>query len=191
VHQVHGNDVLEIQPGKIFDTSCKADALVSTDNIRPISIRTADCVPILISGEDGRAVAAIHAGWRGIVAEIIPAAAKRLSAITGKSASTFRAAIGPCIGFEAFEVGSEVLAEFEKKFGPRAPAKALPEGKGKVDLRAAAELQLRNCGFDQGYIDSTDRCTVTHQDEFFSHRRGHGITGRLAAIIAPNTSEHL
>ncbi len=190
VHQVHGKDVLEIQNGKSFDTGCKADALVSGDSTRTISIRTADCVPILLSSDDGRVVAAVHAGWRGIVAEIIPAAAKRLTTITGKPASTYRAAIGPCIGFEAFEVGAEVLAEFQRAFGSEAPVKSLPGGKGRVDLRAAARMQLLNCGFDEKHVDSTDRCTVTHQDEFFSHRRDHGITGRMAAIIAPNDSEH-
>ncbi len=191
VHQVHGDQIVEIQTGENFDTDCKADALVSSDSTRPISIRTADCVPILLSSNDGRVVAAIHAGWRGIVAEIIPAAAKRLADITGKSAFTFRAAVGPCIGFEAFEVGPEVLADIEKVFGPESPAKTLPSGKGQVDLRAAARLQLLNCGFDAQYVDSTDRCTVTHPDEFFSHRRDHGITGRLAAVIAPNAPEQV
>jgi polyphenol oxidase len=191
VHQVHGNEVIEIQAGLDFDTGCKADALVSGDSRRTLSIRTADCVPILLSSDDGRVVAAVHAGWRGIVAEIIPAAIKRLNAITSKPASTYRAAIGPCIGFEAFEVGSEVLAEFEKVFGSEAPVKSLAGGKGRVDLRAAARLQLLHCGLDERSVDSTDRCTVTHQDEFFSHRRDHGITGRMAAVIAPSASEHV
>jgi polyphenol oxidase len=200
VHQVHGNEVLEVRSGEGFDTACKADALVSGDSRRAISVRTADCVPILISSGDGSIVAAVHAGWRGIVAGVIPATLKRIMAAMGKRVLTFRAAIGPCIGMGAFEVGSEVLMEFEKVFGVsfESRGESLPfgsrlngiDGKGHVDLRAAARLQLLECGIDEQYVDSTDRCTVTHKDEFFSHRRDHGITGRMAAIIAANDSEH-
>jgi len=204
VHQVHGNAVAEVQTGKSFDTGCQADALVSRDSHRAISVRTADCVPILLSSDDGSVVAAVHAGWRGIVAGVIPATVKRLTAAAGKPATTLRAAIGPCIGMEAFEVAADVLAEFERVFGRPlgtgigAIAKALPfgsrlngvDGKGNIDLRAAARFQLLNCGLDEQHLDSTDRCTATHQDEFFSHRRDHGVTGRMAAIIAANGSEH-
>jgi len=190
VHQVHGNEVLEVETGKNFDTACKADAMLSGDSHRAISVRTADCVPILLSSADGRMVAAVHAGWRGIVAGVIPATVKRLMAAAGEPASTLRAAIGPCIGMEAFEVGAEVLAEFEKVFGLQAPIQSLAKGNGNVDLRAAARIQLVSCGVEEKHVDSTDRCTVAHQDEFFSHRRDHGITGRMAAIIAANGSEH-
>jgi polyphenol oxidase len=190
VHQVHGNEVLEVRSGEGFDTACKADALVSSDSRRAISVRTADCVPILISSGDGSVVAAVHAGWRGIVAGVIPATLKRMMAAMGKRVLTFRAAIGPCIGMGAFEVGSEVLTEFEKLFGPKAPVRSMGNDKGVVDLRVAARLQLLGCGVDERCVDSTDRCTVTHEDEFFSHRRDHGITGRMAAIIAANDSEH-
>ncbi len=201
VHQVHGNVVTEVRTGKSFDTGCQADALVSRDGHRAISVRTADCVPILLSSPGGSVVAAVHAGWRGIVAGVIPAAVKRLTAAAGKPATTLRAAIGPCIGMEAFEVGAEVLAEFEGVFGRQKGAgvesrgEALPfssrlngvDGKGNIDLRAAARFQLLNCGLDERFVDSTDRCTFNHQDEFFSHRRDRGVTGRMAAIIAANT----
>jgi YfiH family protein len=191
VHQVHGKEVLEVRSGEGFDTACKGDALVSGDSRRAISVRTADCVPILLSSGDGCVVAAVHAGWRGIVAGVIPATLKRMMAATGERISTFRAAIGPCIGMEAFEVGAEVLAEFEKLFGRKAPVRSNANGKGNVDLQIASRLQLLGCGIDEQYLDSTDRCTVTHLDEFFSHRRDHGITGRMAAIIAANGSEHV
>jgi len=203
VHQVHGNAVTEVQTGKSFDTGCQADALVSRDSHRAISVRTADCVPILLGSADGSVVAAVHAGWRGIIAGVIPATVKRMTAAAGQPATTFRAAIGPCIGMGAFEVAADVLAEFEKVFarqmaGGEPREKALPfgsrpngvDGKGNVDLGAAARLQLLNCGIDERHLDSADRCTATHQDEFFSHRRDHGVTGRMAAIIAANGSEH-
>ncbi len=189
VHQVHGNEVAEVQIGQSFDTDCKADALVSGDWRRVISVRTADCVPILLSSGDGRVVAAVHAGWRGIVAGIVPATVKRLTALMGQPAASLRAAVGPCIGMGAFEVGPEVVAEFEKVFGPKAPLKSGPGEKGNVDLSEAARMQLLDGGLEERYVDSADRCTATYRDEFFSHRRDHGVTGRMAALIAANCPE--
>ena len=98
------------------------------------------------------------------------------------------AAIGPCIGFDAFEVGTEVLDAFAKKFGSAAVARRDSDAKGHVDLRESARLQLIAAGAISDRIDTTDRCTFRDADEFFSHRREHGITGRMAAIIAPRPS---
>jgi copper oxidase (laccase) domain-containing protein len=95
------------------------------------------------------------------------------------------AAIGPSIGFDAFEVGPEVLDEFTRAFGEGALIRRHPGGKGNVNLREALRGQLVNAGVPENQIDTTDRCTHTHADEFFSHRRDKGITGRMAAIIAP------
>jgi purine-nucleoside/S-methyl-5'-thioadenosine phosphorylase / adenosine deaminase len=179
VHQVHGNDVAEVRLGDDFNMDCKADAVVSRDCRRAISVRTADCVPILLSSNDGRTVAVVHAGWRGIVAGVIPAVVKRI----GRPPADLMAAVGPCIGCAAFEVGPEVLAAFEKVFGPRPPISGRIGGKGHVDLAAAARIQLLDCGLEPSRVDATDRCTATHGAEFFSHRRDHGATGRMAAII--------
>jgi YfiH family protein len=189
VHQIHGDKVVTVNPNQDFDTTCKADALVSRDAQRVISIRVADCVPILLSTKDGRTVAAVHAGWRGIIAGVIPAAIDRILAEdpSAKSAEVI-AAVGPCISGPAFEVGPEVLDNFAQEFGPAAPLTRLPTGKGNVDLRTAARIQLLGAGLPNSSIDTTDRCTVTHREEFFSHRRDHGITGRMAALIAPNRS---
>jgi polyphenol oxidase len=189
VHQVHGREVATVESSCEFDTDCKADALVSRDWQRVISVRTADCVPVLLCSGDGRTVAAVHAGWRGIVAGVIPAAMRRMLDV-GKetSADEFVAAIGPCIGQDAFEVGPEVLAEFTSVFGSEAPIAAMQDGKGTVDLRRAARMQLLGAGLRGANVDSTDRCTVTHREEFFSHRRERGITGRMAAVIAANRS---
>jgi YfiH family protein len=189
VHQVHGGNVVTVNPNEEFDTNCKADALVSRDAERVISIRVADCVPILLSTQGGKTVAAVHAGWRGIIAGVIPAAIDRILVEDPSSKSAqIIAAIGPCISGPPFEVGPEVLDTFAQKFGSAAPITLLPSGKGNVDLRAAARIQLLNAGLPDSSIDTTDRCTVTHRDEFFSHRRDHGITGRLAALIAANRS---
>jgi YfiH family protein len=189
VHQVHDANVAEVKTGESFDTATMADAIVSEDDARPISVRVADCLPVLVSSRDGKTVAAIHAGWRGIVAGVIPAAIQRLRARRPMlNGSDFAAAIGPCIGYEAFEVGPEVIERFRTVFGKQAPVRQLANGYGRVDLAAAARMHLRDAGVAENSIDQTDRCTVTHREDFFSHRRDNGVTGRMSAIILANAA---
>jgi YfiH family protein len=183
VHQVHGPKVLLAQPGEHFDVSAKADAIIASDPSRIASVRVADCVPVLLATRDGRTVAAIHAGWRGVIAGVVTAAVGEIRQAGAQSAEIL-AAIGPCIGVDAFEVGPEVLAEFARVFGPTAPLRMAPGGKGFVDLRAAIQRQLAEAGVAPDSIDSTDLCTWKRRDEFFSHRRDNGVTGRMAAIIS-------
>jgi polyphenol oxidase len=178
VHQVHRATVVEARPGESFDRSAKADAIVSDDPTRVLSVRVADCVPVLLSTRDGRTVAAIHAGWRGVIAAVVPAPLRRLQ---GEAI----AAIGPCIGADAFEVGPEVLEEFVRVFGADAPVRRNSDGRGRVDLREAVRRQLLASGVPEQSIDVSDRCTHRDADEFFSHRRDNGVTGRMAAVVAP------
>ena len=185
VTQVHGAEVCDIHPGELFENGARADALVSDDPARVLSVKYADCVPVLLASADGRAVAAVHAGWRGLVAGVIGAAVKRLEQTARAPLSSFVAAIGPCIGFDAFEVGPEVLAAFRERMGISAPIRAADSGKGHVDLRQAALVELQSAGLSLDRIDTTDRCTYTHREEFFSHRRDGNATGRMAAIITP------
>ncbi len=186
VHQVHGCEVRRSGRGEALDPHAKADALVGDDPSRVLSVRVADCVPVLLASRDGRSVAAVHAGWRGVIAGVVSAA---LAAMRQGDRPIrpvdLLCAIGPCIGFDAFEVGPEVLAEFTNRFGDAAPIRARADGKGHVDLRAAVRMQLIALGVPSDQIDETDRCTHRDADEFFSHRRDNGVTGRLAALISP------
>jgi purine-nucleoside/S-methyl-5'-thioadenosine phosphorylase / adenosine deaminase len=184
VHQVHGATVASAMRGKVFESGAKADAIVSDDPGKLLAVRVADCVPVLISTEDGKIVAAIHAGWRGVIAGVVTCALRQLCN-RGHRAESLIAAIGPCIGFDAFEVGPEVVDEFERVFGNEAPSKRTDDGKGRVDLRRAVQMQLMNGDVPEHRIDQTDRCTYRDRDEFFSHRRDKGITGRMAALICP------
>jgi hypothetical protein len=185
VHQVHGAAVVRAEAGKPFDTSGKADAIVTADPARVVAVRVADCAPVLLASDNGRAVAAVHAGWRGVIAGVLITALQEMRGVADISPARCVAAIGPCIGPEAFEVGPEVLAEFVRVFGDRAPVRRRQDGKGTVDLRAALRLQLLAAGVPDKSIETTDRCTRRDADEFFSHRRENGVTGRMAAIIAP------
>ncbi len=184
VDQVHGACSLDADSPE-FENGQSADAMVCSNPHTVLSIRTADCVPILLASEDGRFVAAVHAGWRGVVAQVAIVAARMLAAKSNCPIDRLIAAIGPCIGKDAFEVGPEVLDEFARQFDDRCIVRERT-GKGRIDLQHASVLQLGDIGFSFDRIDPTDRCTFTHAEEFFSHRRDKGITGRMAALIAVN-----
>jgi YfiH family protein len=177
VHQVHGGDV--VQCSSAFESGPKADAMWTDDPQRLLSVRIADCVPVLLASIDGRKVAAVHAGWRGVLAGV---AVNTVAAMQCDPDGVV-AAIGPCISVDAFEVGPEVLSAFSAAFGKDLIVHGGHEGKGRIDLRGAIRHQLAGLGIER--IDETDRCSFRHGDEFFSHRRDHGVTGRMAAVIGP------
>jgi hypothetical protein len=184
LHQVHSNGVVRIEAGKSHFNDTKADALVTDDPNRALSIRVADCVPVLLARDDGQAVAAVHAGWRGVVSAAALQAIKELNRTGDCPANRLIAAIGPSIGFDAFEVGSEVLDEFVQVFGNDVPVRHAEPGKGRVDLRECLRRQLIDAGVKSDRIDVSDRCTYRDANEFFSHRRDKGVTGRMSAVIA-------
>jgi polyphenol oxidase len=188
IHQVHGVAVEVLHPGLPADSSVKADALISNDPTRSASMRTADCVPILISTADGRVVAAVHAGWRGLAAGVIASAMEAMRNLDrSEEPSGIAAAVGPCIGFDAYEVGPEVASAFATLNGLADGRLLCPVAHGKhhLDLAGVATAQLVQAGVSPERIDRTDRCTFRDADEFFSHRRTRGLTGRMASIIGP------
>lgn len=179
LRQVHGARVHELdahgpKPG------AEGDALTSSDAARALLVYSADCVPVLIASAGGRRVAAVHAGWRGLIAGAIPAALEAL----GEAPAA--AAIGPCLSLERCEMGPEVAELFE-----RADLNEViwrrPGHKPHVDLRAAARLQLERAGCRA--IDVSELCTWRDGAELPSHRRdvthgGAARAGRIGALIA-------
>ncbi len=121
-------------------------------------------------------MAAFHAGWRGVIGGVVANAFNNMSGRVRPE--SLIVAVGPGISKDAFEVGPEVVDEFQKAFGPDAPARRTPDGKGRVDLQRAILISTGE-GRDthSNQIDTTDRCTFQDRDEFFSHRRDKGITG--------------
>ncbi|MBK9188312.1 MAG: peptidoglycan editing factor PgeF [Phycisphaerales bacterium] len=181
VHQVHGAEVLTVRggdPTHAHAGDTKADAIVSDDPARVLCVRVADCAPVLLADEAGRVVATVHAGWRGVIADVVTAAVNQMRAL---GAGPINAAVGPCIGPERFEVGPEVAAEFHRVFG--SPGVVITGGpKERVDLKAALHEQLSRAGV--AGIDVLPHCTVSEPELFFSHRRDQGLTGRTGAFIA-------
>jgi len=182
-HQVHGCGLSVVSSTLTFDNSEKADALLTADRGAMLSIRVADCVPVLLATGDGQTVAAVHAGWRGVIANAVGVAVGAIRQRVGQDVRIL-AAIGPSISTASFEVGPEVADAFARTFGPLAHV-VYPPGATKphVDLRTALWLQLMELGIAEDAVDTNDRCTVRDVDEFFSHRRDNGVTGRMAAVI--------
>jgi YfiH family protein len=183
VHQVHSAAVHFARRGQAAHASrsdTKADALITDDPARAAAVRIADCAPVLIAARDGTIVAAVHAGWRGVIAGVLPAA---IDAMRAMGASDLVGAIGPCIGRDHFEVGPEVASEFRRHFGDDAPLRPGRADRSLVDLKDALRIQARRAGIEQ--VDVLPHCTFADSTRFFSHRRDRGITGRMAAIIGP------
>lgn len=181
-HQVHGRAVFEVSDAN-SDMHPHADGLVTASAGIVISIRVADCVPVLLADRRRRCIGAVHAGWRGIAANVVAATIEAMRQTHGIAPSDLVAALGPCIGVEHFEVGEEVaaaLADAGLADAVRGPA--TPGRKFHADLHAAAELQLRRAGVQE--IDNPRLCTYADAGDFFSHRRDRGVTGRMAALIA-------
>ncbi len=178
VRQVHGADVLVVGTGELPAEDAQADALVTERRDVLIGVHVADCVPVLLARADGKRVAAVHAGWRGLIAGVLPHALEFL----GTNAV---AALGPCIAEGSFEVGPEVAEAFARA-GMEHAIRARENARPHIDLRAAAAAQLRAGGVH--LLDSTDRCTYRDAGDFFSYRRdvthgGRTHTGRLGAWI--------
>jgi len=183
VSQVHGCEVVVVHGQEAQSETAKqpGDAVVSSAAGAACAVITADCVPILVASRTTAHVAAIHSGWRGFVAGVIPRA---LAALRALGAGDFVAAVGPHIGVDAFEVSEDVALELEQ-----AAAGALVVRRGAprphVDLRLLARAQLRASGLADDLVDDVLGCTHAESDRFFSHRRDGARSGRqLAAIVA-------
>lgn len=197
--QVHGVDVLKLDAATPHGS--QADACVTTQSGIACTIMVADCLPVLLTTSDGRAVAAAHAGWRGLAGDVasghkgvLESAFASLFAVTGGvSATNVIAWLGPCIGPSAFEVGAEVKLAFEA--GQPGAARffvAGAPGKYLADLAGLARQRLQSLGVSQIYGNdgSDDWCTVLNPEKYFSHRRdagangnGFGTTGRMGALV--------
>ena len=158
------------------------DGLMTTEKNLLLSVRTADCVPILLCDKEKRVCSAVHAGWRGTVGGIIEnAVAKMVDA--GVTRSDILAAIGPCVGACCYEVGGEVRDEFLASF-PESEEFFVPRGdKYMLDLVGVNRQVLMLSGISFENISAAGLCTKCREDEFFSHRRSGSVRGTMSAFI--------
>jgi polyphenol oxidase len=174
LQQVHGVAVADLdQP----DLAQPADAAMTRQVGRVCAILTADCLPVMLAAVSGEAVAAAHAGWRGLAGGVLESTMKAL----GLPGEQVQAWLGPAIGVAHFEVGAEVREVFlvgndaaEAAFQPNA------RGRFMADLALLARLRLERLGVRR--IFGGTQCTYDDPQRFFSHRRD-GTTGRQATLI--------
>lgn len=181
VRQVHGRAVLLMRPGQDVADISDADAIVSTDPDRVISVRVADCVPILIADRQGRAVAAIHAGWRGTAAGVVDETMDVLAGL-GVSAADLVAAVGPSIGPCCYQVDETVrhaFAPVERSLGFAADG----PGHWRLDLAAVNRGRLLDRGVPPDAVSLSGECTSHGVEHWHSFRRDGAIAGRMAAAI--------
>lgn len=180
--QVHGTHVREISRSDLAMTAAddEGDGLITRVEGFAVAARTADCVPVLIAHPPSGDVAAVHAGWRGAVAGVVPRAIEALSL----DPAELVIAIGPHIRVEAFEIGPEVAREMERA-GQGRTVTRMRGATMHGDLASLIRLQLRSSGIPDDSIDDVGGCTHSDAAHFFSHRRERGRTGRhLSAIVA-------
>ncbi len=184
LRQVHGTSVVRIGAG---DTAPGAaihggDASLTTESGVACTVQAADCLPVLFAGPEGRAVAAAHAGWRGLASGVIEATVAAVCAAASCRPSELQAWLGACIGPRAFEVGADVLEAFGAD--PSRPETnrfvSLRTGKWLADLAGLARDRLGEAGVEQ--ISGGQWCAVEDASRFFSYRRDR-VTGRMAAAV--------
>lgn len=190
--QTHGtealvvdDDYLEATPEARHERLQDIDALITRLPGVCLSISTADCIPILLYDSRNRAVAAIHAGWRGTVNRIVARTLERMHTLYGTTGQDVRAVIGPGISLAAFEVGQEVYNAFHAAGFPMNYIAEWHNDTHKyhIDLWAANQLQLLEAGLPEAQIETAGICTYTQHDEFFSARRLGIRSGRMLSGI--------
>ena len=180
LNQVHGIAVFDADAwdGQSIPS---ADAVITTQVNRVLSIMTADCLPVLLVSTDARVIGAAHAGWRGLCAGVIEATVSAMRSQLSDPGLEVQAYMGPAIGPKAFEVGAEVRDAFIKQNAKSDSAFKASHNDGKylADIYQLARLRLHALGVDD--IKGGQACTYQDQ-QFFSYRRDQ-VTGRLASLL--------
>lgn len=214
VKQVHGNQVLtssEItahSSNHLDKATPEADGLLTEQPNQAVWVCTADCTPVLIADEQTGQVAAVHAGWRGTSAKVLPQAIARLQAQDSQLTS-LRVAMGPAISGGVYQVSAEVAAKVGTTvLGSQVPSTTSPKpllealyqlanspvlpdpqpGHARLDVRQVNVLQLEQLGISPGQIAIAPHCTYQEPEHFFSYRRDNRKQVQWSGIISMTPS---
>lgn len=191
--QIHSTEVHEVDREKCghgiyTPATFEGDALVSCHRGTALGVRIADCVPILLADSGAGVIAAVHAGWRGTVGNIVGKTVKKMCFL-GASEEDIKVAIGPHISMANYEVGEEVakqvlevVGEKDLTFAHLRPSKN--EGKFLCGLGEVNKTLLMAAGIKENHIDICTDCTFANPDLFYSHRRTGEKRGTMMGIIA-------
>jgi YfiH family protein len=199
LNQVHGVRVVRLSDGDPGAAAISADAGWTDRPGIACAVQVADCLPVLFAAAGGRAVAAAHAGWRGLAGGVLEATLDRVCAAVASDPAQVAIWLGPCIGPRRFEVGADVLRAFgvdaeahreastagaEFRLGAARHFVFTPRVDGSwawlADLRGLASQRLSAAGAQR--ITATAECTVENRSRFFSFRRD-GVCGRMVAAV--------
>lgn len=185
--QVHGNCVRHVSKKDLlppFAPVPEADGLITNETDVPLMIFTADCVPILLFDPVGCAAGAVHAGWRGTVADIAGTAVREMARLFGSRPADIRAAVGPCISACCFETKEDVKNAVIGVLGNEASQFITPRGDTfMIDLKGINRSLLQGAGVTPENIDIAEDCTACRSDMYWSHRVTKGQRGSQAAVI--------
>jgi YfiH family protein len=185
--QVHGAHVAAVGRREGGTVIPSTDALISNEPGLALLLRFADCVPLVLYDPRRQAIGLAHAGWRGMVAGVVPATVTALENAFGCDPANLIAGVGPAIGACCYEVGPDVIVDIDRVFGTATDLlSAQPGGAIHLDLPAAVHRQLEHCGVV--HIEGSGLCTSCRTNEFFSHRAENGHTGRFAVVVALRTA---
>lgn len=186
--QVHGAAVAIAAHWRSGDPP-EADAIISADPACACAVRTADCAPALLACRATGAVAAVHAGWRGISRGVIAAAVRRLAHEFGASPDAMVAAVGPCARARRYEVGEDVVSAMLAAGCASAVVRHPDLPRPFLDVARAAAIQLAACGIREACIDADPPCSI---ESLWcpSHRRDPSSGARMLSIIVPRLTRN-
>lgn len=186
VRQEHGSEILVLdRPLKVGEQFLDGwDAVVTNQRQTLVTVRTADCVPVLIADASRGSVGAVHAGWRGIAHGIVPKAARTMVERFGGDLTAFHVAIGPSAGPCCYEVDEPVIEQLMPDV-PRSSVllKRTGPDAGRVDLKGLIALQAASLGIRHDHVHVVDVCTMCRSDLFFSYRWEGKVHGTMVSGI--------
>lgn len=174
--QVHTTNIEIVSEGGIYP---ETDAFVSNTSGMALGIQVADCGAVLLGDSINKVIGAAHAGWRGAVEGIVPKTIQKMIEL-GADLKHIKAFVSPCLAKHNFEVGEEVARQFGEELTDRSYSKP------HVDLKGLIKSHLITSGISPEHIEIDERCTIDHEDLFYSYRREKEKSGRMVGVIKLN-----
>jgi polyphenol oxidase len=185
MHQVHSSRVHIIEELVDQRNRLEGDALITQVENAALAIKTADCLPVLIADPVHKAIGAVHSGWRGTLSRILPNTIQEMQRAFGSDPAELLVAVGPGIRACCFEVGAEVVHQFEENYPDSQIVQPIPERpeKYRIDLCKILQIQMDASGIPQQNRNDLGICTCCNTQDFFSYRAEGSASGRMMALI--------